>query len=432
MNDKLPPHVPEAERAIIGCALADPNLAAELRPVWFFDLRHRAAAEALVGMASAYKSISAETLALELKGTGLDSPIALVSECMASCESPANFSYYRGRLADALTLRSIISVSQMAVAAAGERQANATEELECFERAALAIRQQRHGFDGAERSIKELLTELTFDYEQAAKNGKPAGIATGFYDLDKLLGGMKPGQFIVVAARPSVGKTSLALNIIERVAIDDQIPAGFFSLEMSKKECLHRLAASRARVDGTRLNNGAMTESERKRLTVANGQLVKASDRLPICDLGGLTLAQLTARARRMVQQSKIRLLIVDYLGLLRSGEKGRSRYEETTLVSNGLKALAKELDVPLIALAQLNRDTDRDGRAPRMSDLRDSGAIEQDADVVVLLHAEQPKGSEDPIVSAICPKIRNGCVGKVQLIFRRAFTRFESMSKVA
>src|SRR5262249_30714978 len=154
---------------------------------------------------------------------------------------------------------------------------------------------------------------------------------------------------------------------------------GFASLEMSGKELLHRLACSEARVDSAALNQGKITERETQLLTAAHAKIVKAP--LHICDRGGLTLAQLAAQARRMVQRYSMQLLIVDYLGLLRCGEKGRSRYEETTFVSNGLKALAKDLALPVIALAQLNRDTEREGRTPRLSDLRDSGAIEQDGD---------------------------------------------------
>ena len=191
---------------------------------------------------------------------------------------------------------------------------------------------------------------------------------------------------------------------------------------MSGKELLHRLACSRARVDGALLNEGKATERDIKALTVANGKIAKAP--LHICDTGSLTAAQLTARARRMVQRHGIKILFVDYLGLLRSGEKGRSRYEETTLVSNSLKALAKELNLPVIVLAQLNRDNDREGRAPRLSDLRDSGAIEQDADIVGLLHRD-----ENQLVSVILAKQRAGRTGKVDLIFNRAYTRFENRS---
>ena len=429
--DRLPPNEPGAERAALGCALQDASLASELRPDWFYDLRRRQAAETLLGMAAERKPIDAATAYQAITAAGIGDAMQLITDCDNACPSPANFPYWREILREKLTLRRMIQTAQQAIADAFEADLDTTRKpLECldeFERAALSIRRKLAGSGEDEVDKRAALLELTDEYEQATKDGRPRGLVTGFYDLDKLIGGLKPQNLFIIAARPAIGKTSLALSIAEHLAIDDRLPVGFFSLEMAGKELLHRLACSRARVDGAHLNEGKATERDIKAITTATAKIAKAP--LHICDTGSLTIAQLTARARRMVQRHGLKILIVDYLGLLRSGDKGRSRYEETTLVSNGLKALAKELNLPVIALAQLNRDNDREGRAPRLSDLRDSGAIEQDADIVGLLHRDENQTGETQIVSVILAKQRAGRTGKVDLIFNRAFTRFENQN---
>lgn len=429
-TDTLPPHDPQAERAAIGCAVLDGNHAPDLRLDWFYDLRHRRFAEVLLALASEGKPIDAATVRHRLLAAGETNADSLCRDCENEAPTAASFNHWRDTLAEKLTLRRVILTSQQAIADAYEADKDSTKKpLDClddFERNALAIRQQLNGCNG-DVDNRTALLELTDEYEQAATNGRPRGLATGFYKLDRLIGGLKPQQLCIIAARPAVGKTSLALCIAERITIEDGLPAGFFSLEMSGKELLHRLACSRARVDGTLLNEGKATAQDIKAVTVAQAKIARAP--LHICDAGSLTVAQLTARARRMVQRHGIKILFVDYLGLLRSGDKGRSRYEETTLVSNALKALSKELSLPVVALAQLNRDNDREGRAPRLSDLRDSGAIEQDADIVGLLHRDENQTGETQVVSVILAKQRSGRTGKVELNFNRTFTRFENRS---
>lgn len=431
--DILPPNDAKAERGAIGCAIQDASLAPELRLDWFYDLRHRQVAETLLALAVDGKPIDEATVYQRMTADGVTGAMQLQADCMDASPSPANFPYWRDILTEKLTLRRMIQTAQQAIADAYEAdRSNSRKPLEClddFERAALSIRQQLIGGSVGDVDNRAALLELTDEYEQALKHGRPRGLATGFYDLDRLLGGLKPQQLFIIAARPAVGKTSLAMSIAERITMDDGLPAAFFSLEMSGKELLHRLACSRARVDGASLNEGKTTERDIRAVSQAHAKIVKAP--LHICDTGSLTIAQLTARARRMVQRHGVKILFVDYLGLLRSGDKGRSRYEETTLVSNALKALAKELNLPVIALAQLNRDNDREGRAPRLADLRDSGAIEQDADIVGLLHRAEDQTGDTQIVSVILAKQRAGRTGKVDLIFNRPFTRFENRSCV-
>lgn len=434
--ERLPPHSDEAEQGTLGCILLSP---AECMPEClqklkagsqvFYDLRHKTIFIALTEMYNRRDAIDLITLQQRLRDNQQleqSGGLGYVSSLPDSVPSAANLSFYLGIVLEKFLLRQVLRTCSETESRVYECGADVTGILDNFEKKALGIRHLVESSVDDESDLRVTIQELTAEYERAAKDGKPQGLATGFYDLDKLIGGLKPQQFMVIAARPSVGKTALALNIAERIALDDRVPVAFFSLEMSSKELIHRLSCSRARVDSTVLNEGLATDQDMKALAMAHGQICVAP--LHICDQGGLTISQLAARARRMLQRHSIKLLIVDYLGLLRSGERGRSRYEETTLVSNSLKTLAKELKIPLIVLAQLNRDSDRRRKGPRLTDLRDSGAVEQDGDIVVLLSRDANQIGDEQRISLIVAKQRNGRTGKVDLLFRRAFTRFESI----
>jgi replicative DNA helicase len=419
------PNSPEAERAAIGCALADSSLAAELRADWFFDQRYRLLAEIIIAFASQGKPVDTVTITEAGRERGLADACLLVGECADASPSPASWPYWRDRLGEALTLRSIVNVAQESIQSVREADKKPVDLLDEFETKALAIRQQATGANMGEVDIRAALREQIGEWEDCQRNGRPAGLATGFADLDRLLGGLRPQQLFIIAARPSVGKTALALGIAERLAVLGSIPVGFFSLEMSARELLVRMMCSIGRLNPERLNRGEPTEQDFRSATVGQSKVARAP--LAICDQGGLTIAQLAARARRMKQGRGIKLLIVDYLGLLRSGEKNRSRYEEVTAVSSGLKMIAKQLDIPVIALAQLNRDSDKEDRQPKLTDLRDSGSIEQDADIVGMLHRDEKSTADAQAVRLIIGKHRNGRTGSVNLVFLRGFTRFEN-----
>lgn len=408
---------PEAEKAILGCVLQDSACAADLNPEWFHDLRLREVAVALQAMNAARKPIDLATTAHEMRGT--EGIMPLLAECQDACHSPANWPYWREELVEALTLRSILRTAQKAIYEAEHGESGPGEMLDQFERDALAIRQQLSN-DGEEKTLGTALGELITAYESGASRG----LMTGFRDLDRILGGLKPQQLVILAARPSVGKTALALNIADHLA-GQGVPVGFFSLEMASRELAERLMCARARIDSSAFRSGSPNQRELQAFVGTAAALSKAP--LYISDKGGLTMAQLASRARRMVQRHGIKLLAVDYLGLLRSGEKSRNRYEETSLISQGLKALAKELNLPVLALAQLNRDSEREDREPRLSDLRDSGSIEQDADIVALLHRGRPMACDPQPVRLIVAKHRAGRTGIVDLVFGREFTLFEN-----
>jgi replicative DNA helicase len=268
------------------------------------------------------------------------------------------------------------------------------------------------------------------------------GVGTGFTDLDKMTSGLHGGEMVVIAARPSMGKTSLAMNIAENVSIDQKLPVGVFSLEMTSESLVLRMLCSRSRVNLRNVRDGFLAERDFPKLTGAAGKLANAP--LFIDDSSGLSILQLRAKARRMHQQYAIKLFVIDYLQLLHStARRAENRQQEIADISNGIKSLAKELNVPIIVLSQLNRELEREkNRKPRLSDLRESGAIEQDADVVGLLYkpssgdddeAGNPAAEEDAVpVNLLIAKQRNGPTGDVNLTFLKSYTRFESAAKVS
>jgi replicative DNA helicase len=292
----------------------------------------------------------------------------------------------------------------------------------------------------AVRLMKELTKSAMDDIERLYEHrGTIPGLSTGFRDLDKISSGLHPGNMVVIAGRPSMGKTALALNIAEYVAVEQQKPVGVFSLEMSAEELVKRLLCSRARVNLATIQNGFPRDTDHHALTATASQLMKCP--LHIDDTASLTVNQVRSRARRMRLQFGIELLVIDYLQLMRAPSRraDSSRQAEVTDISAGIKALAKELSIPVIVLSQLNRQPEaRDEGKPRLSDLRESGSIEQDADVVGLLvrpevyeddkeAREQKKGQATLIIA----KQRNGPTGDVELTFLHEFTRFENASRV-
>jgi replicative DNA helicase len=293
---------------------------------------------------------------------------------------------------------------------------------------------------GASASMRDLVHKAISTIEEYHKNqGMLTGIGTGFVDFDKMTTGLHEGEMIVIAARPSVGKTSLAMNIAEHVALEQKIPTGVFSLEMTADQLVLRMLCSRSRVNLRNIRDGFLAERDFPKLTGAAGKLAAAP--LVIDDSSGLSILQLRAKARRMKQQHGIKLFVIDYLQLLNStSRRAENRQQEISEISGGIKALAKELSVPIIVLSQLNRELEKrgDDAVPRLSDLRESGAIEQDADMVGLLYKtkEEDENSgeadQDAIpVRLLIAKQRNGPTGEVRLTFLKSYTRFESAAKV-
>jgi replicative DNA helicase len=446
--DRLPPHAPEAEQGVLGCILLSPNdcvgecvekfkAGAEV----FYDLRHRTIFETLVEMYDQREAIDIITLQQRLKNKQrLDEVggLAYLGALPDTVPSAANLSYYLDIVLEKHVLRKLIHTCTEVAGRVYEHEGEVDGLLDEVERDILAIGESR--VEGKTDKIKDLVKKAINTIEDFhQRQGTLTGVATGFADLDKMTSGLHGGEMIVVAARPSMGKTSLAMNMAEHVAIEQRLPVGVFSLEMTSEQLVLRMLCSRSRVNLRNVREGFLAERDFPKLTGAAGKL--AASPLFIDDSSGLSILQLRAKARRMFQQYGIKLFIIDYLQLLHStARRAENRQQEIADISNGIKSLAKELDVPVIVLSQLNRELEKDkDRKPRLSDLRESGAIEQDADVVCLLYKpsredDEAAGEESEAlpVNLLLAKQRNGPTGDVHLTFLKQYTRFESAAKVS
>lgn len=450
--DRLPPHSIEAEQGVLGCVLLSPNdcmgeCIETLRPghLVFYDLRHQTLYELLVQMFDEKQAIDLITLQQRLKDAQqLDNVggLAYLSSLPDAVPSAANLAYYLDIILEKYLLRKMIQTCTGIVGRVFDYEGAVDALLDEVERDILRISEER--VSAASATMKELVNKAISKIEEYhANQGMLTGIATGFIDFDKMTTGLHEGEMVVIAARPSVGKTSLAMNIAEHVSLELKLPVGVFSLEMTADQLVLRMLCSRSRVNLRNIRDGFLAERDFPKLTGSAGKLVEAP--LFIDDSSGLSILQLRAKARRMWQQYGIKLFVIDYLQLLHStSRRAENRQQEISEISGGLKSLAKELGVPVIVLSQLNRELEKrgPGERPRLSDLRESGAIEQDADLVGLLYRETKNkdGEEEPNeaesdaipVKLFIAKQRNGPTGDVDLTFLKSYTRFESAAKIS
>jgi replicative DNA helicase len=447
--DRLPPHSIEAEQGALGCVLLSPNdcmgvciekfkRGSEV----FYDLRHQQIFELLAEMYDQKSAIDLITVQQRLKDKNQLEAIGGITYLAALADgvpSAANLEYYLEILKEKYLLRKMIQACTGVVARVYEHEGAVDALLDEVERDILRISEERA--EGTLSTIKELVHDAINTIEAFhQRQGMLTGVGTGFADFDKMTSGLHGGEMIVIAARPSMGKTSLAMNVAEHVAIDLNLPVGVFSLEMTAESLVLRLLCSRARVNLRNIREGFLAERDFPKLTGAAGKLAAAP--LFIDATSGLSILQLRAKARRMFQQHGIKLFVIDYLQLLNStSRRAENRQQEIADISNGIKALAKELDVPVIVLSQLNRELEKDkNRKPRLSDLRESGSIEQDADLVCLLYKNTKENDEDDgaapeeavPINLLIAKQRNGPTGDVSLMFLKSYTRFESAAKVS
>jgi replicative DNA helicase len=321
-------------------------------------------------------------------------------------------------------------------------QGEVEELVDQVEKDILRINEERD--QGKSKAIKQIVGEAVGQIEHYFnRKGELGGVGTGFTDLDRMTDGLHKGEMIVIAARPSMGKTSLAMNIVEHAVLEQKLPVAVFSLEMTAESLVLRMLCSIARLNLGNIRGGFMGEADFPKLTTAAGRL--ASSPLFIDDTAGLSILQLRARARRLAQQHGIKLFVIDYLQLLHSTARRsqENRQQEIADISSGIKALAKELEVPVVVLSQLNREPEKRerGAEPKLSDLRESGAIEQDADVVGLLYKPGKSGDDENSgfeeqdavpINLLIAKQRNGPTGDVSLTFLKSYTRFENAARVS
>jgi replicative DNA helicase len=432
--DKVPPHSIEAEMAVLGAIMQSPeafgiaiqHLAADD----FYRQDHRTLYEALVAMYDAGKPIDfvsvREHLASHnrLDAVGGD---AYIVDLVEAVPTVANAEHYAKIVKEKALLRGLIQAGAEIIRDAHD-QANVEEVLDRCERRIFEVTERN--IVGQAYDVRRILSEVMQKLDLQGGH-TITGLETGLADLDDKTRGFQPGEMIVLAARPSVGKSALALNIAEHVAVDLGKPVIFFSIEMSKEELALRLAASRAEVDGQKLRKGQLSDAEVRRMQDTCHFLYSAP--LFIDETPSLRILDLRAKARRMVQRHNVELIVVDYLQLM-TAPGAESRQVEVSSISRGLKAIARELNLPVVAIAQLRRESEEHKR-PRLSDLRESGAIEQDADVVLLLHREEMRHSHDSKEYAesqgkaelIIAKQRNGPTDTINLTWQRQYTRFRS-----
>lgn len=460
--DKLPPHSVEAEMSLLGSMLLDPQIIADVLPLVnrsedFYSEAHAAIFEAIVDVYDRFHSGDivqiAEALRDKAKIESAGGPEYLV-QLAESVPSAVNAPHYARIVGEKAKLRRLIHAAGDILYEAyhsGELgPEGAREVLDRAEMAVFEIAQQK---DAAEPQRLAELLQLEMDRIEASEGKGLSGVATGYLELDELLRGFQPGELIIIAARPSMGKTALALNIAEQMALGGSVagasnvgphtPVALFSLEMSKSAVTQRLISARSGVSSQALRGGhRLDESDFNRLIMACSDLREAP--MYIDDTPGLTVLNLRARARRLAAQHGVRAIMIDYLQLLTApGSARESRQVEVAAISRGVKALARELNVPVVCLSQLNRASEqREGNRPRMSDLRESGSIEQDADVIILLHREDYYHTQDPdwqndpenadkigTAELIVAKQRNGPTGVVRLTWDAHTTRFKNFS---
>lgn len=450
-TDRLPPHDPESEQGALGCCLIGGNdiisqaivMFGEPGPKVFYDLRHQTIFETIAMMFGKKEAVDIITLQARLKRRLLLDEIGGITYLSALADivpSAANFTYYAATLRERYLLRESISLCSEHVTKAYETEDEPEKALDELES---EIRKLRRSQGTTElKPIRISVHDAINQIENAHEHrGVLRGLSTGFPDLDKMTTGLNPIEMWVIAARPSMGKTSLAMNIVDNVAIEQGVPVGVFSLEMDIDSLVLRMICSRARVNLRNIREGFLAERDFPKITGAAGKISNAP--IHIDDTGGLSISQLRTRAYRMFSEHKIGLFVVDYLQMLHA-TMGKKRFEnrqqEVSEISKGLKEMAKELKVPVIVLSQLNRNVEQDNknRKPKLSDLRESGSIEQDADLVGLLYKEKKEDDEKEDEEAVSvnlnvAKQRNGPSGDdVHLTFLKGFTRFESAAKVS
>jgi replicative DNA helicase len=438
---RMPANV-EAERSILGAILLDNhafNDAAEhLRPDDFSLDAHRRIYSRMMELAESSRPIDIITLVEELeqrKDLQAIGDVGYVSSLLDGVPDRPSIEHYVRIVRDKAILRGLIGVANTAIAKASEQADPADEILNDAEAAVFALSEKRigKGFQG----IQDIVRNSFGSIDALLKRGQRiTGLATHYTDLDEMTSGLQKADLVILAARPSMGKTSFAMNIAENAAIDDGKTVGIFSLEMSSEALLQRLLCSRAIVDAHKMRTGSLWSDDMKKVVRAMEELATAQ--MFIDDTPGISLMEMRAKARRLKQaQGKLDLLVVDYLQLMSGGSKRfENRTQEVSAISRGLKAIAKELEVPVIALSQLSRAPESRGgdHRPQLSDLRESGSIEQDADVVMFIFREEIYKQDDPELKGraeiIIAKQRNGPIGKFQLAFLHNSTRFANLAE--
>ncbi|OIO60098.1 MAG: replicative DNA helicase [Verrucomicrobia bacterium CG1_02_43_26] len=442
---RVPPHSVDSEQALLACCIQEGGqesitacIENKIMPESFFKPAHQIVFQALLDLYKKGTPVDEVILCEHLRSKREYDTVggnAYINEIVDRIDTPAHLPHYLKRVKELYILRRLIRISTRTIEEAYSEQEDMEMFLEGVEQQIFKISEDR--ITDSAKPIKEPLEDAVNQINFMLQNrGQLTGIPSGFLDLDKMTSGFKPQEMIVVAARPSMGKTSLALNMAEAALMPkaskrEPTPTLMFSLEMSAEQLAMRLLCSYTHVDMQKLKDGFLSQESHKEL--AKGANLLKDLPLWIDDSGSLSILEMRAKARRVQAQKSLGLVIIDYLQLISGTDSRVPREQQISEISRGVKAMAKELNVPVIVLSQLNRDSEKERRQPRLSDLRESGSIEQDADLVLLLSRQKDADDEKERGLSVLPrdlivaKQRNGPVGIVPLVFNKRFTRFEN-----
>jgi replicative DNA helicase len=433
-TDKIPPQALEVERTVLGSMLIDPSAAVAAMTVLtedcFYATQNRNIFSCMMTMFEKGVPIDVITLADELKKRNLFEQAGAepyLSELVQNVATSANIEHHARILLEKSTLRQLIAATGEIATSCFSSEAEAQQILDDAERRIFGISEAR--IKNTFESLQQLLPRTFEDIANYSKNGVQ-GVPSGFKDLDEMTSGLQKGDLIIIAGRPSMGKTAFSLSVAMHAAVVAKHPTAIFSLEMSKSQLAQRLLCAEARIDMHALRTGRLPQREFPKLSLAAGPLSEAP--LFIDDTPGIGVLELRAKARRLKAQNRLALIIVDYLQLMEASVRMENRQQEISHISRSLKGIAKELEVPLIALSQLSRAPEQRGgdHKPQLSDLRESGAIEQDADVVMFVFREEfYDPSKEGVAEIIIGKQRNGPTGSVNLAFVKQFAKFENLA---
>jgi len=439
--DRIPPQNIEAEQSVLGAMLIEKEAIAKvveiLQPGDFYREAHRLVFQAILELFNRNDGVDMITVIEVLrKEDKLEAAggIAYITSLANSVPTAANVIYHARIVEEKSLLRQLIHAATNIAGMGYDANDEVPLILDSAEKMILDVagRKVGHDFTPIKNILLDTFTKIEGLY---ASKGGITGLPTGFKDLDKLMSGLQPSDLVLIAARPSMGKTAFVLNIAQHVAIKEKQPVAFFSLEMSKEQLVQRMLCAEAPIDAQRLRNGDLEENDWKKLVIAADRLSSAP--IYIDDTAGISVVEMRAKARRLKIEHGLKLIVIDYLQLMQGGTsgKGENRQQEISEISRFLKSLARELDVPVLALSQLSRQVEsRQVKRPMLSDLRESGSLEQDADIVTFLYREDyydPDTEKKNITEVIVAKHRNGPVDTVQLFFHKQFTKFQDLSKM-
>ncbi len=436
--DRIPPQNIEAEQAVLGAVLLDKEalitVSDILHPEDFYRVAHQRIYSSMLNISEMGEPVDLVTLTADLQGQNILEEvggIVYLTDLVNAVPTAANVEYYAKIVEEKSIVRRLIRVTTDIASTGYSGNEDVSELISSAEKGILEISNKKlsRGFVPIKDIVSEALEQINLLY---ANSGEISGVESGYVDLDRMTTGFQNSDLIIIASRPSVGKTALALNIAQNVGCRGKLPVAIFSLEMAGRQLVQRMISSEGNIDGHRIRTGALDQQDWLKLSVAMSSLSEAP--IYIDDTPGINIFDIRSKARRLQVEKGLGLIIIDYLQLITVRGKMDNRQQEISEISRQLKSIARELDVPVIALSQLSRAVEqRQDKRPMLSDIRESGSIEQDADLVAFLYREDyydPETENKNIIEVILAKHRNGPTGKVELLFMKNYNKFVNIEK--